>query len=125
MAEIKDIIAHDGFIEVIFSGAVLRGFPNRNAYLERMLAACQENECDRVMENLQEIEYTPDRDILAEHEWAEYLMQPRFRAIKWAYLMPKAAQRTNIHLENTAVNRGVRLRTFLDRDAAIAWLLGE
>ena len=125
MTQIEQIVVHDGFLEVIFKGASHKGFPDRDALLDQILAASEEHDCQRVMENLLEVDYAVASDVLAEHELAEYLTQPRFRAIKWAYLLPKTAPSTYTHVETAAVNRGVRLRAFLDRDEAIVWLLGD
>ena len=125
MAEIEKIVPHEGYIEVIYTGVALKGFPNREQHIEQVLAACQKYQIFKVLNNYAEVEYKMGSDILAEHEMAEYLAQLHLVSITWAHLVTKTAETTRVHLENTAVNRGVRLRAFLDRDEAIAWLTND
>jgi hypothetical protein len=125
MAKITAIIPFDGFIEVVYEGVFYKGFPNRNAFIEQIVAVCQEHQCFKVLEDCYDVDYEPSSDVLAEHEFAIYVSQPRFRRIQWAVLLPKNTLSTKAHIENAAVNRGVKLRTFLDREKAVRWLLDD
>ena len=125
MSEIVSIVRFDGYIEVVHEGVVERGFPNMKNTFEQTLTACNEHQCKKVLDNYAEVDYTIDSDIFSEHRLAEYLTRPEFAAIKWAFVLPEAFERSKIHLENAAYNRGVRLQTFLDRDKAIHWLIND
>ena len=125
MSEIEAIIAGDGYIEAIYTGRALRGFPKLEEQMGQVLAACEKYQVSRVLNNYAEVEYEMESDILAEHKMAEYLAQPHLAFITWAFLLPKASETSRIHVENVAVNRGVRLRAFLDRDEAIEWLTND
>lgn len=122
MAEIESMIPHDGYIEVINKGVAIRGFPYVYAAIEEMVVFCREQECNKILCSFAKVEYEINTDIFAEHRLAEFLSQPRFDAIKWAFLLPISVDPTTAHVENAAVNRGVKLRTFLNRDEAIHWL---
>jgi hypothetical protein len=125
MAEIEEIIPYDGYIEVINKGAAVRGFPNIRAAIEVMVESCEEHGCNKILCSFAKVEYEKNSDIFAEHRLAEFLTQPRFAWIKWAFVLPPSPDSGAAHVENAAVNRGVRLRTFLTRDEAIDWLLHD
>ena len=125
MSNIETIVPLDGYLEITYGGNVKRGFPEMHRIAQQILAACEKHQCWHILENYTDVDYEHGSDILAEHRLAEMLTQPEFAAIEWALLLPKSSHNTETHLENAAQNRGVRLRTFLNRHEAIKWLIND
>jgi hypothetical protein len=122
MVTMRGIKFADQFIEAIFEGRTLRGFPNLEEYGRTILLACLQHRCTRVLINCFEVEYDLRSDIFAEHELAMSLSQGAARTIQWAILLPKSTGDEAVQVVNAMRNPGVRFMAFLDRAEAIAWL---
>jgi len=123
MAEIVSINPFDEYIEAIVTGVAYRGFPYFEKRTVEVLAALKQYDCNKVLYNFAKVNYEMYSDILAEHKLAQLMTRPEYRVITWAFVLPSMTKSDKSHLENAAVNRSVRLRTFIDRDEAIHWLI--
>jgi hypothetical protein len=122
MVTMRAIIPTEQFIEAIFEGPALKGFPRLEEFGREILLSCQKNRCNKVLLNCLEVEYDLNSDIFAEHELAMSLSLGPARAVQWAIVLPKSVNPDAIERVNATRNPGVRFMAFLDRDEAIEWL---
>jgi hypothetical protein len=121
MAFYLELRLEDGYVFVAHEG-VLRPEEIQAATLEAM-AAMDADKVDRVLVDLTGVTDTPSTmDLFSAHAaLPEYTRVPRPRGA----LLLRADQETDGRfIEDVMVNRGLPVRVFDDREAALQWLLG-
>lgn len=92
------------------------------------LAACQANQLVRLLADCSQLE--GGHSVLDLYDTASSIGQlPGAALLKEAVLLPPtaaAATADSVHFwETTATNRGMQVRVFADRDAALTWLTSD
>jgi hypothetical protein len=121
MAFYLELRLEDGYVFVAHEG-VLRPEEIQAATLEAM-AAMDADKVDRVLVDLTGVTDTPSTmDLFSAHAaLPEYTRVPRPRG---ALLLRADQEADGRFIEDVMVNRGLPVRVFDDREAALQWLLG-
>lgn len=120
---LESILSQEAFLEARFVGA-FDGLPFRYPeYLAQIFQACAEHQCRRVLLDHSRLEYYTD--ILVEHSAGESVARLAPRGVRLASVAPSSTLPHPCHFETVAVNRGVRMRVFWDREEALQWLLAD
>ena len=124
--ELKRITPREGYLDIRFEGDFVGTSDAISRYSEQkdqVLAACQENNCYRILWDNEDIRY--EANAVIEHFLGVSIADIREPRLKWAVLVPSTSESPGGLLERAATNRGVRLRVFRDRDEAVGWLLSD
>ncbi|MHC4598049.1 MAG: hypothetical protein ACYS47_03495 [Planctomycetota bacterium] len=118
MGKELQVTPREGYLHVEFTGAF--SVSAAKGVVDVMVAACAKEKCAKVL-----CDYTamsgemPVMDRFAVGEYAGTAVGP---VIKIAMLGRPDQRLPDDFLENVAVNRGMRLKIFSDREKAVAWL---
>jgi len=124
--ELKRITLREEYLDIEFEGEYEGISDARSRYSEQqaqVLAACQENECYKILWDNEDIRY--ENNAVIEHFLGVSIANLREPRFKWAVLVSRTSESQGAILERVATSRGVALSVFRDRDEAVNWLLGD
>jgi hypothetical protein len=111
----------DGFLQVVVKGKA--SLPDNIDLQKKVGQACQEHKVTRVLVDIRELKKpTSISEIYQFGKESEQNL--RDVSIKAAVLHDMDRKEHESFLETTMKNRGVNLRSFLNEEEAIKWLLG-
>lgn len=120
---LESILPREEFLEARFTGTFDELTFRYPEYLEQIFQACAAHGCRRVLLDHSRLDY--HTDILVEHSAGESVARLTPRDIRLASIAPSSTLPHPCHFETVAVNRGVRMHVFWDREEALAWLLSD